>query len=49
MTKEEKVEYCESRLHCDEGDCKYCLGEYDELGNLILFCGCDFDTDDEED
>lgn len=48
MTREEKKEYCNSRIKCDEGYCMYAMGEYDnETGEHIQFCVCDFDIDDE--
>lgn len=49
MTREEKEAYCNSRFRCDMSDCMYAYGSYDsETGELIQFCVCDFDIDDEE-
>jgi len=48
MTAKEKEDYCNSRLHCDEGDCMYCMGCYDnETYEHITFCTCEFDINDE--
>ena len=48
FTDSKKSFWRHSRLHCDEGDCMYCMGYYDnETYEHITFCPCDFDIDDE--